>query len=160
MSWRRQVEQYEVQEPDRLLEAARSAGWLSYQADPERKVLVMCGDQHWMAGRSEEFREESHRHPSAWWEMRYKWIDEADEPRKPEYKICGRNVGGLEYMSDASPEQAPCEKTRLNCLGGTKQVTLPCIQLRPEDLTCPEVAENMKADAFEKHRPSCLRMRE
>ena len=56
-AWRRRVEHDEVQEPDHLLKAARSAGWLSHQADPERKVLVRCDEQHWMAGRQEEFPE-------------------------------------------------------------------------------------------------------
>ena len=73
-----------------------------------------------MKGREQELPEETHRHPSAWWEERYKWINEEGEPEKPDYKSCGRNVRGLEYMRDEWPEQAPGEETRLNCLRGNE----------------------------------------
>jgi len=104
--------------PDRLLKAMRSAGWLSYRADPARKMLVRCDQEDWMRGREDELPEQSHRHPKAWWEERYKWLGENGEPRKPDFKSCGRNVRGLHYMRDEFPEQEPDETSRLHCLIG------------------------------------------
>ena len=80
---------------------------LSYRADPVRKALIRCDQEDWMRGREQELPEESHRHPSAWWDERYKWINEEGEPLKPDYSTCGQQVRGLEYMRDEFPEQAP-----------------------------------------------------
>ena len=113
-------EQDEDEQPERLLKAARMCGWLSYRADPARKVLIRCDEEDWMKGREQELPEESQRHPHAWWDERYKWINEEGEPLKPDYKTCGRNVMGLEYMRDEFPEQGPNEMTRLHCLMGPK----------------------------------------
>ena len=49
-SWKRMREQDEVEEPQRLLKAARMCGWLSYRADPARKVLIRCDEEDWMKG--------------------------------------------------------------------------------------------------------------
>ena len=57
----------EVHEPGRLLKARRSAGWLSYRADPARTVLVSCDQEDWMKGREDELLEHTHRHPNIWW---------------------------------------------------------------------------------------------
>ena len=100
---------------------------MSYRADPARKVLIRCDEEDWMKGREQELPEESHRHPSAWWDERYKWINEEGEPRKPDYKTCGRNVRGLEYMRDEFPEQAPNEEAAV-LDGGKKKVC--CLALR------------------------------
>ena len=132
-SWKRMREQDHDEQPERLLKAARVCGWLSYRADPVRKVLIRCDEEDWMKGREQELPEVSHRHPNAWWDERYKWINEAGEPCKPDYKTCGRNVHGLEYMRDEFPEQAPNETTRLHCLGGTKNICLPCIEIAEEE---------------------------
>jgi len=148
LAWRRMLHEDEVETPERLLKAARACGWLSYRADPVRKVLVRCDEEAWMSGRAEEFPERSHRHPAAWWEMRYRWLNEAGEPRLPDWKSCGRAVNGMEYMTDEFPAQAPEERTRLNCLLGTKNVTLPAIDLSGEDLTFPELAKNLKPEEF------------
>ena len=94
-SCKRLREEDEKEDPDRLLKAMRAAGWLSYRADPATKSLVRCDEEDWMQGNEATFEEKSHRHPSAWWEMRYTWRDEAGEPKKPDYKACGRNVNGL-----------------------------------------------------------------
>ena len=136
--------------PDRLLKAMRSAGWLSYRADPARKMLVRCDQEDWMRGREDELPEQSHRHPKAWWEERYKWLGENGEPRKPDFKSCGRNVRGLQYMRDEFPEQEPDETTKLHCLTGKKLITLPCINLTEDDdeLTFPEVAANLRPAEF------------
>ena len=55
LSWRRLIQHDEVDHPDRLLKAARSIGWLSYRADPARKVLIRCDGGAWMSGRANEF---------------------------------------------------------------------------------------------------------
>ena len=144
-SWARLKAADEIDEPDRLLKAMRSAGWLSYRADPARKALVRCDEEDWMKGREDELPERTHRHPNIWWEERYKWLDEEGEPRKPDFKTCGRNIKGLEYMRDEFPEQQPDETTRLGCLQGRKVVTLHCINLAEDDddeaMTFPEVAK-------------------
>ena len=44
----------------------------------------------WMRMRAEDEDEQSQRHPHAWWDERYKWINEEGE------KTCGRDVLGLE----------------------------------------------------------------
>ena len=49
--------------------------------------------------RAEDEDEQTQRHPHAWWDERYKWINEEGE------KTCGRDVLGLEYMRDEFPEQ-------------------------------------------------------
>ena len=41
-SWKRLVLADTVEDPARLLRAARSAGWLSYRGDPRTKALVRC----------------------------------------------------------------------------------------------------------------------
>ena len=115
-----------------------------------------------MKGNEAKFEEKTHRHPSAWWEMRYTWRDEAGEPQKPDYKACGRNVHGLDYMRDEFPEQGPNEKVRLNCLLGTKQITLPCIDLTEDEVSFPEVAKNLRPSEFlrtqrEKFEAACMR---
>ena len=109
---------------------------------------MRCDQEDWMRVRQEVLPEKSHRHPSEWWESRYEWINEAGEPRKPNYKTCGRNVNGLEYMRDEFPEQAPNEATRLKCLLGRKQITLPCIDLTEDDETFEEVAKNLTPSEF------------
>ena len=147
-SWKRMREQDEDEEPERLLKAARMCGWLSYRADPKRKVLIRCDQEDWMRGREQELPEESHRHPSAWWSERYNWINEEGEPRKPDYKNCGRNVRGLQYMRDEFPEQAPNETTRLNCLRGTKKVCLPCFEIADEGFEFSDVAKNLRPAEF------------
>ena len=147
-AWKRFREQDEVDEPDRLLKAARGCGWLSYRADPVTKALVRCDEEAWMQGRQDELAEKSHRHPSEWWAERYKWRDEKGEPCKPNWKLCGRNVHGLEYMRDEFPEQGPNEKSRLHCLQGRKMVSLPCIDLTEEEFTFPEVARNLVPQEF------------
>ena len=134
LAWRRQVQHDELEDPYRLLRAARSAGWLSYQGDPERKVLVGRDEQVWMTGRAQEFPEASHRRPRSWWESRYTWISETDEPQIPDYKLAGRNVHSLEYMKDEFPEQAPTETTKLHCMKTSKAVTLHCVELGYEDV--------------------------
>ena len=98
-----------------------------------------------MKGREQELLEESHRHPSAWWGERHKRINEEGEPRKPDYKTCGRN---LEYMRDEFPEQAPNETTRLNCLRGTKKVCLPCFEIDEEEFEFSEMAKHLKPAEF------------
>ena len=75
-SWASLKAHDEVDEPDRLLKAMGSAGWLSNRADPARKVLVRCDQEDWMRGRENELREHTHRHPNIWWEERYTWLDE------------------------------------------------------------------------------------
>ena len=134
------------------MKAARSAGWLSYRGDPASKKLIRCDQEDWMKGHEDELAEKTHRHPSAWWEERYKWVDEAGEPRKPDYKNCGRNVKGLDYMRDEIPEQQPNEQTRLHCLQGRKQVSLPCLDLTEADeeghMTFGEVAKNLTPAEF------------
>ena len=50
----------------------------------------------------------------------------------PDWKLSGRNIKGLEYMRDEFPEQVPGEKTRLNCLEGSKVVILHSIDLHEE----------------------------
>ena len=147
-SWAKLKHQDEVDEPDRLLKATRACGWLSYRADPVRKALVRCDEEDWMKGREAELLEETHRHPAAWWEERYRWLGEDGEPRKPEWKTCGRRVQGLQYMVDEFPEQAPDEKTKLHCLTGRKIKTLPFIDLTDEDTTFPEVARNLVPAEF------------
>ena len=101
-----------------------------------------------MRGREEELAEVTHRHPSAWWDERYKWLHEGGEPREPDYRSCGRNVRGLGYMTDEFPEQAPNEKTRLHCLLGQKQVILPCLEVEEDEFCFPEVASNLKPAEF------------
>ena len=147
-AWKLLKERDERDEPERLLKVARSCGWLSYRADPVRKVLIKCDQEDWMKGREEELPEKTHRHPSAWWEQRYTWINEEGEPRKADFKTCGRNVCGLEYMRDEFPEQAPNESTRLHCLQGAKVATLSCIDLTEEDIAFPEVARNLVPAEF------------
>ena len=149
-SMKRLREKDENQEPERLLKASRSAGWLSYRADPVSKKLIRCDEEDWMKGRKDELPEKSHRHPSEWWNERYNWIDEHGEPRKPDYKSCGKGVEGVEYMRDEFPEQKPNEMTRLHCLRGQKQITLPCFDLTGEDecLSFPEVAKNLVPSEF------------
>ena len=120
-SWARLRAQDEVDHPDRLLKAMRSAGWLSYRADPSRKVLVRCDQEDWMRGLEDSLPEHTHRHPNVWWEERYGWLGEGGEPRKPDFRSCGRNVRGVDYMRDEFPEQEPDEATRLHCLQGTKK---------------------------------------
>ncbi len=148
LAWRRMRYQDEVESPDRLLRAARACGWLSYRADPVRKVLVRCDEEPWMAGRADELPEASHRHPAAWWAERYRWVDEAGVPREANWKSCGRQVFGMEYMRDEFPAQAPAETMRLNCMLGTKVVTLPDIDLSDEAMTFGEVAKNVVPQEF------------
>ena len=62
-SWKRMREQDEDEQPERLLKAAMMCGWLSYRADPARKVLIRRDEEGWMQGRAEELKEESQRHP-------------------------------------------------------------------------------------------------
>ena len=147
-TWQRMREQDEVEEPDRLLKAARSCGWLSYRADPMRKVLLRCDQEDWMKGREDELPEKTHRHPSEWWEQRYTWLNEEGEPRQPDWESCGKSVKGIEYMRDEFPEQKPNETTRLHCLQGKKQVSLHCIDLTEDDLSFPEVARNLMPAQF------------
>ena len=146
-SWELLKANDEVDEPDRLLKAMRSAGWLSYRADPATKSLIRCDNEDWMRGREDELPERTHRHPAIWWEGRYKWLDEGGEPWKPDFKRCGRNIRGLEYMRDEFPEQQPDETMRLNCLQGRKVVTLSCINLTEDDgeelMSFPEVAKDL-----------------
>ena len=66
----------------------------------------------------------------------------------PDWKTCGRNVPGMEAMRDEFPEQKPNEMTRLQCLQGTKVVTLACIDLTAEDISFPEVARNLVPEEF------------
>ena len=139
-TWQRMREQDEVEEPDRLLKAARSCGWLSYRADPMRKVLLRCDQEDWMKGREDELPEKTHRHPSEWWQQRYTWLNEEGEPHKPDWKTCGWNAHGLQYMRDEFPEQAPGEKTKLHCLKGRKMVEAPCIDLIEDDITSPGIS--------------------
>ena len=145
---RKMLRHDEQEDPERLLRQARSAGWLSYQADPVRKVLVRCDAQPWMQGRAEEFPEKTHRHPSAWWGERYNWLNEEGEPCEADWKRCGRNVFGMEYMREEFPEQAPNEKLRLNCLQGRKNVEMPCLAIEDEDMTFGEVAKNLVPEEF------------
>ena len=49
---------------------------------------------------------------------------------------------------DEFPEQQPDEKTRLHCLQGTHVVSLPSIDLTGEDLTFPELAQNLVPEQF------------
>ena len=77
----------------------------------------------------EDEDEQTQRHPHAWWDERYKWINEEGEPRKPDYKTCGRNVLGLEYMRDEFPEQGPNEMARLHCLMGQKEGVFDCVEI-------------------------------
>jgi hypothetical protein len=147
-SWKRMREQDEKDEPDRLLKAARSCGWLSYRADPVSKKLLRCDEEDWMKGREDELPEHTHRHPKQWWHERYKWIGEDGEPMKPDFKKCGKSVRGIDYMRDEFPEQAPHETMRLNCLQGAKRVTLPCIDFTEEEFTFPEVAKNLRPAEF------------
>ena len=51
-------------------------------------------------------------------------------------------------MRDEFPEQKPNEQTRLRCLQGKRQVTLHCIDLSEEDLSFPEIAQNLAPAAF------------
>ena len=88
-AWDRMKYQDEVQEPDRLLKAARACGWLSYRADPMRKTLIRCDEEDWMRGLEDDFPEKSHRHPSDWWDARCKWLDEKGEPRQADSKGAG-----------------------------------------------------------------------
>ena len=53
----------------------------------------------WMRMRAEDEDEQTQRHPHAWWDERYKWINEEGE------KTCGRDVLGLQYMRGEFPEQ-------------------------------------------------------
>ena len=149
-SVKRLREHDENEEPERLLKAARSAGWLSYRADPVSKKLIRCDEEDWMQGKQEEVGERSHRHPGEWWNERYSWVGEDGEPCKPNYKQCGNGVEAPEYMRDEFPEQKPNEKTRLHCLTGKKKVTLPCLDLTgdDEDMTFPEVAQNLVPAEF------------
>ena len=125
----------EEETPDRLLKQARSAGWLSYRADPLRKVLVRCDEESWMQGKEDEYPEASHRHPKAWWAERYTWLQENGEPMQPDYKRCGKHVRGLECMKDEFPESAPGEEVTLHCLGvsGKKRVRLHDVDLSAAD---------------------------
>ena len=81
----------EIEEPDRLLKATRACGWLSYRADPVSKKLIRCDQEDWMRDLKPEaaLPEETHRHPKQWWQERYQWIGEGDEPYKPDFKGCG-----------------------------------------------------------------------
>ena len=103
-SWKMMREQDEDEQPERLLKAARMCGWLSYRADPVRKVLIRCDEEDWTKGRAEELPETSARHPLSWWDERYKWIDEEGEPRKPdigtEIKVAlrGQGLGIINYF--------------------------------------------------------------
>ena len=54
-------------DPDRLLRAMRSAGWLRYRGDPSTKKLVRCDEEWWLRDRVQELPEQSHRHPATWW---------------------------------------------------------------------------------------------
>ena len=49
-SWARLKHADEVEKPDRLLRAARHAGWLSYRADPVSKTSVRADEEDWMHG--------------------------------------------------------------------------------------------------------------
>ena len=106
-SWSKLKHQDEVDEPDRFLKAARVCGWMSYRVDPVSKVLVRCDEEDWMRGREDELLERTHRHPNSWWNQRYIWLNEEGEPRKPDWKTCGQNVHGFEYMRDEFLEQQP-----------------------------------------------------
>ena len=145
---KRMRDQDENDEPDRLLKAMRGCGWLSFRADPASKALKRCDEEDWMQGRENELPEKTHRHPSQWWEDRYKWRNEQGEPRIPDWKTCGRNVPGMEAMRDEFPEQKPDEMTRLHCLQGRKVVSLPSIDLTDEDISFPEVARNLVPQEF------------
>ena len=96
----------------------------------------------------EDEDEQTQRHPHAWWDERYKWINEEGEPRKPDYKTCGRNILGLEYMRDEFPEQHPNEKTRLHCLQGKKTVCLHCCEIDEDGYEFSELARNLRSDQF------------
>ena len=135
----------EEDNPDRLLKQARACGWLSYRADPVSKALVRCDNEAWMQGKAEEYPEESHRHPASWWHERYKWVNESGEPFLPEWKRCGRNIRGFEYMRDEFPAGAPHEDVTLHCMAvsGKKRVMLHEVDFsgpdedmsfRPDDL--------------------------
>ena len=147
-SWKRMREQDEDEQPERLLKAARMCGWLSYRADPARKVLIRCDEEDWMKGREQELPEESQRHPQAWWAERYRWIKEEGEPMRPDYKKCGKQIQGFGYIRDGFPEQKPNEEARLHCLRGTKQICLPCIEIDEEGLEWYEVAKGLKPAEF------------
>ena len=69
--FRRMKDEDENARSTRLLQVTRACGWLSYQADPVRKVLVRTDEQDWFKGREEELAEVSHRHPKSWWRARY-----------------------------------------------------------------------------------------
>ena len=104
-----------------------------------------------MTGRLEELRERPHRRPSAWLAQRYNWVAEDGEPRKPDYKYCGKGVRSVEYMRDEFPEQKPDETMRLKCLRGQKQVVLPCFDFTgPEDdmFQFPEMARSLVPAQF------------
>ena len=120
-SWGRLKHRDEVEEPDRMLRAARHAGWLSYRADPATKCLVRADEEDWLAGRLglDELGEKSHRHPDSWWASRYEWIEggQGGEPMKAKWTAeAGFGVSGLQSMRDEFPELGPDEKVSLKCM--------------------------------------------
>ena len=69
-SLRRLKHEDEVENPERLLKAMRSAGFLHYRGDPKLKKLIPCAEEWWLRDRLHELPEASHRHPAAWWDLR------------------------------------------------------------------------------------------
>ena len=145
--FRRMKEEDEDARPTRLLQVTRACGWLSYQADPVRKVLVRTDEQDWFKGREEELAEVSNRHPHSWWRARYKWRD-GEEPLRPDYKRCGKSVRGVEYMKDEFPEDKPHAEYKLNCLIGKKVVRNQDVDLTGDDMTFGEVGSQLIPDTF------------
>ena len=136
-AWRRMKHEDEVEDPDRLLRAARRAGWLSYRGDPVRKCLVRADEEAWTQGRlgHEDLGEVSHRHPQSWWAGRYSWL-EGGEPVRPQWtKSAGFGVSGLQSMRDEFPEQAPREEVGLKCLnlGRGVKIDLHSVEIGEDD---------------------------
>ena len=79
---------------------------------------------------------------------RYRWLDEAGEPRTPEWQHKRTRSGGPAFQVDEFPEQSPNEKTRLNCLQGAKQVILPCFEIDEPDWDFGELESQVTPAEF------------
>ena len=135
------------EEEGRLLKVTRACGWLSYQADPVSKTLVRTDEQDWYKGREAELLEDSHRHPKSWWDDRYKWKD-GEEPLRPDFKKCGHNIFGLEYMRDEFPENEPHAEHKLKCMAQLKAVRNHDVDLIEGDLVFAEAGSELIPENF------------